>query len=193
MRGHSRRLGHTLPRGSKSIATRLPASLTRGLNLVVTMCTPVVLTPSRTLSRLPYVTQGSESRTVTASGAADARDRARSAVAGLFEATPTDELGPSWTAISDDEWHVLESFAIRGRRIVVLCSREQTATRALTVRERQVAALASAGESNKAIGYRLGISASTVGVLLSRASSKLGIASRAELRGVFEQARAQDE
>jgi DNA-binding NarL/FixJ family response regulator len=51
----------------------------------------------------------------------------------------------------------------------------------LTPRERQVAEFAAIGHSNKEIAYELGVSASTVGVLLMRAASKLGVASPADL------------
>jgi DNA-binding NarL/FixJ family response regulator len=78
---------------------------------------------------------------------------------------------------------VLDEFVIDGTRFVVASRNEPPPTRTLSERERQVVALACAGESNKTIGYRLGISASTVGVLLWRASSKLGASSRAELTG----------
>lgn len=109
----------------------------------------------------------------------------RRAVADLVAARGRSAPCPIWTDGATDHWAVVQAFAIRGTRVVVLCSCDTTAARALTSRERQVANLASAGESNKAIGYRLGISASTVGVLLSRASSKLGVRTRAELEAAL--------
>ena len=51
----------------------------------------------------------------------------------------------------------------------------------LTPREHQVVALAARGHANKSIAYELGITTSTVGVLLGRAASRLGVASRRAL------------
>lgn len=45
----------------------------------------------------------------------------------------------------------------------------------LTVRERATVALLALGRSNKAIAYELGVSASTVSTLLSRAARRLGV------------------
>lgn len=53
--------------------------------------------------------------------------------------------------------------------------------RALTLRQRQVAARAADGQSNKEIGFALGLSASTVATHLASALDKLGIRTRAEL------------
>jgi len=52
---------------------------------------------------------------------------------------------------------------------------------ALSPRERQALGFAALGDSNKLIAYELGISASTVGVLLYRAAQKLGCHTRVEL------------
>jgi DNA-binding CsgD family transcriptional regulator len=49
---------------------------------------------------------------------------------------------------------------------------------ALSPRERQVLSLAAAGDTNKVIAYELGLSPSTVGVLVSRAMRKLGAPTR---------------
>jgi DNA-binding CsgD family transcriptional regulator len=51
----------------------------------------------------------------------------------------------------------------------------------LTKREAEVLACACLGSSNKEIAYDLGLSPSTVGVLLFRAAGKLGAQSRQEL------------
>ncbi len=55
----------------------------------------------------------------------------------------------------------------------------------LTTREREVAALAAAGNSSKAIALQLGVSARTVDNLLSRAYSKTGVNGRRELAEVL--------
>ena len=51
----------------------------------------------------------------------------------------------------------------------------------LTEREHQIVALAVLGQHNKLIAYNLGISHSTVRVLMARAARKLGARSRDEL------------
>ena len=51
----------------------------------------------------------------------------------------------------------------------------------LTDREQEVVAFASMGHHNKLIAYNLGISHSTVRVLIARAAAKLGARSRDEL------------
>jgi DNA-binding CsgD family transcriptional regulator len=57
--------------------------------------------------------------------------------------------------------------------------------RPLSPREREAVSRAMLGESNKVIAYELGVSASTVGVLLHRAARKLGSRTRAELLARF--------
>lgn len=56
---------------------------------------------------------------------------------------------------------------------------------ALTCREEQVLDAALSGESNKSIAYTLGVSPSTVGVLLFRAAGKMGVKSRSELLSAY--------
>lgn len=48
-------------------------------------------------------------------------------------------------------------------------------------RERQVVALLALGRSNKAIAYELGLSPSTIGTLLRRATQRVGLTTVAEL------------
>jgi DNA-binding NarL/FixJ family response regulator len=86
-----------------------------------------------------------------------------------------------WPRATAKEWTVLDEFVTNGTRFVVAYQNEPAPASQLSARERQVLTLSCAGESNKAIGYRLGISASTVGVLLWRASSKLGVSTRGDL------------
>jgi DNA-binding NarL/FixJ family response regulator len=61
----------------------------------------------------------------------------------------------------------------------------QRQLRPLSPREREAVSRAMLGESNKVIAYELGVSASTVGVLLHRAARKLGTRTRAELVARF--------
>jgi DNA-binding CsgD family transcriptional regulator len=55
----------------------------------------------------------------------------------------------------------------------------------LTKREEQVLKHAAAGQNNKSIAHTLGLSPSTVGVLLFRAAAKLGVKSRLELLAAY--------
>ena len=56
---------------------------------------------------------------------------------------------------------------------------------ALCPRERRAIALAAAGESNKAIGFALGVAPSTAAGVLVSACRKLGLGSRRELIELF--------
>ncbi len=88
-----------------------------------------------------------------------------------------------WHPLVDARWTLVDSFEENGRRYVV--ARENQARAAgfdvLTDRERQVVLHAALGFTNKEIAYTLGISDSTVRVLVARAAGKMGVRSRAEL------------
>ncbi len=77
-------------------------------------------------------------------------------------------------------WTLLERFQSGGRRYL-LARAIDGAGAMLTLREEQALAYAALGYSNKVIGFEMGISASTVGVLLHRAARKLDAGSREEL------------
>ncbi len=74
-------------------------------------------------------------------------------------------------------WTVLEEVDVDGRRFVLARDNRPAPSgpTALSSRERQVLALAGQGHSQKLIAYELGLSHSTVRVLLSRAYQKLGV------------------
>ncbi|MFD4606234.1 AAA family ATPase [Streptomyces sp. NPDC058464] len=69
---------------------------------------------------------------------------------------------------------------------VSVTARADAAAEPLTAQERQIAELAATGLSNKQIGERLFLSHRTVGSHLYRVYPKLGITSRAALRGALE-------
>ena len=75
----------------------------------------------------------------------------------------------------------------------VAVSRPDAAPEPLTAQERQIAELAATGLSNKQIGERLFLSHRTVGSHLYRVYPKLGITSRAALRGALEAMAAVEE
>jgi DNA-binding NarL/FixJ family response regulator len=103
---------------------------------------------------------------------ARAIERAR----GPLRRSDPDEAVDVWRGLIAGRWSLVDHFDSDGRRYIV-AHRNDPATpdpRALTERERQVAAYAALGQSNKLIAYELGLSPSTVGVLLARARAKLG-------------------
>ncbi|MFD3587338.1 AAA family ATPase [Streptomyces sp. NPDC058683] len=75
----------------------------------------------------------------------------------------------------------------------VSVARPDAVTEQLTAQERQIAELAATGLSNKQIGERLFLSHRTVGSHLYRVYPKLGITSRAALRGALEAMSAADQ
>ena len=82
-----------------------------------------------------------------------------------------------------ERWTLVDTYERDGKRFVVARRNDvrMLLPSALSPRERQALGFAALGDSNKLIAYELGISASTVGVLLYRAAQKLGCHSRAEL------------
>ena len=90
-----------------------------------------------------------------------------------------------WRTLVDAELSLLDHFERGGKRYIVAVANPPRASSrglsSLPPRERQVAAAAAAGRSNKLIAYELGIAYSTVRVLLSRAAKRLGAKSRREL------------
>jgi DNA-binding CsgD family transcriptional regulator len=88
-----------------------------------------------------------------------------------------------WRPLVAGRWSLVDRYERDGRRYII--ARENapvpTGTDTLSVRERQVAALASLGHSNKLIAYQLGLAHSTIRVLLARAATKFGARTREEL------------
>jgi DNA-binding NarL/FixJ family response regulator len=111
-----------------------------------------------------------------------AADRAR----GPLRRRAPDEAVEAWRGLVTGRWTLLDHFDGDGRRYLVAHRNDPDAPdpRALTLRERQVVGYVALGQSNKLIAYELGLSASTVGVLLKNAAAKLGARSRTEL-GMF--------
>ncbi len=92
-----------------------------------------------------------------------------------------------WRVLVEGRWSLLDRFESDGKRFIVAVANDPIAPGpdALTERERQVTAAAAAGRHNKLIAYELGVSASTVRVLLSRAARKLSVNSRRELVALY--------
>ncbi len=88
-----------------------------------------------------------------------------------------------WHPLVDARWTLVERFEENGRRYVVARENQARATGLdmLTDRERQVVLQAALGFTNKQIAYALGISDSTVRVLMARAAGRMGVRTRIEL------------
>jgi DNA-binding CsgD family transcriptional regulator len=116
---------------------------------------------------------------VTLRQAAIAIDKARGS---LRESDPEKAL-EVWQALVRGRWSAVDWFDSDGRRFVLALPNAPRISdpRGLNERERQVVAYAAMGQTNKMIGYRLGLSRSRVSFLLRAAMRKLGVRTRAQL------------
>jgi DNA-binding CsgD family transcriptional regulator len=94
-----------------------------------------------------------------------------------------DQALDNWRALVRGRWTLVDTFAEGDHRYVVARANAPSALGPdmLTPRERQVLSLLAMGHDYKLIAYELGVSHSTVRVLLARARAKLGAKTRAEL------------
>jgi DNA-binding CsgD family transcriptional regulator len=109
------------------------------------------------------------------------RERAR----GPLRHREPDEALELWRGLVQGRWSLVDHIDSDGRRFILARRNEPEVPglrESLTQREQQVIARAALGESNKLIGYQLGLSASTVAFHLSSASQKLGVETRDALR-----------
>jgi DNA-binding CsgD family transcriptional regulator len=131
-------------------------------------------------------------RVVHAEGAARheaAREQIRVAAAAIDSArhrsrrSDGGEALEAWHPLTGARWTLVDWFESDGRRYVVARENQAEAPdlAAFTDRERQVIVHAALGQTNKEIGYMLGISDSTVRVLMARAARRLGVKTRREL------------
>jgi DNA-binding CsgD family transcriptional regulator len=92
-----------------------------------------------------------------------------------------------WRTLVDARFTLLDHFERGGRRYIVAVENlpSDNGPSLLTQRERQVLAAAATGRTNKLIAYELGLSHSTVRVLLARAARKLDAATRKELVAIY--------
>jgi DNA-binding CsgD family transcriptional regulator len=88
-----------------------------------------------------------------------------------------------WESIVFERWTLTEHADTDGKRVTLAVDNRPAppSLDLLSERELHVVLWAVAGHANKAIAYELGLSASTIRVLLSRAAAKVGARSRAEL------------
>ncbi len=124
----------------------------------------------------------------------EARDELRRATAALERARVTkrsDELESTtrrWRPLVASRWSLLDEFDTDGKRFVVAIENApptRAPRRDLSEREHQVMTQASLGHTDKEIAYELGLSASTVRVLVHRAVHKLGATTRREALARF--------
>ncbi len=102
---------------------------------------------------------------------------------GTLRARDPEQAVDEWKGLIAARWTLLDVCETDGRRYLV-ARRNSPPTHGpngLTNREQEVLAFAAMGHHNKLIAYNLGISHSTVRVLLARAAAKLGVRSRDEL------------
>jgi DNA-binding CsgD family transcriptional regulator len=87
-------------------------------------------------------------------------------------------------------WSLIDQIEQNGERYIVARQNEPTAPgpALLSKREKEVVGYAKLGHHDKLIAYNLGISHSTVRVILGRAKAKLGVRSRKELLEVYRRA-----
>jgi DNA-binding CsgD family transcriptional regulator len=119
----------------------------------------------------------------------DALDELRRAVLSLEKArgparrAEPDQALTDWKVLVMARWSLIDQFERDGRRYVVAYENQPSGAGpdALTAREKQVVGHALLGHHNKLIAYELGISHSTVRVLLARAAKRLRVNTRAEL------------
>ena len=85
-------------------------------------------------------------------------------------------------------WALVRSYERDGEVYVIARRSPPAVTRcnSLSCREREALGFAIRGVTNKVIAYEMGITASTVGVLLHRAARKLDCQTRGELLARFE-------
>jgi DNA-binding NarL/FixJ family response regulator len=102
---------------------------------------------------------------------ARAVDRAR----GALRRRDPGEAVEVWRGLVAGRWSLVDQVDTDGRRYLIAHRNDPTTPdlRALTAREQQVVGYADLGHSNKLIAYELGLSPSTVGVLLKGARMKL--------------------
>ena len=130
---------------------------------------------------------------------AEARGTLRDAVLKIEKArgrqrveAPTQALG-SWQALVAGKWSLVDQVELDGRRYIVARENEPRAPgpKALSSREKQILGYARLGHHDKLIAYELGITDSTVRVLMARAKVKLGVKTRAELLKALDDASTQ--
>lgn len=128
-------------------------------------------------------------------GVVEARDDLRRATLAFDQArtkkmrTDPEAATRKWRPLVASRWSLLDDFDTDGRRFVVAVENApptRVRRRDLSERELQVMTQAHLGHSDKEIAYELGLSVSTVRVLLHRAIQKLDVETRREALARFD-------
>ena len=87
-----------------------------------------------------------------------------------------------WQGLHDGRWSLVDTLDTDGKAFVLAVRNEpaRDVASALTERQRGAVALAALGYGNKQIGYALGLSATAVAMLLTRARLATGVRTRVE-------------
>src|SRR5450631_36317 len=93
-----------------------------------------------------------------------------------------------WKGRTSARWTLVDQFELDGKRYIVTQDngRSPRGVLALTKTERSVVRAAARGQTTKEIAYSLGISSSTVRVLLMRAVRRCAVRDRKELLRLWE-------
>lgn len=116
----------------------------------------------------------------------DAVERLECARGKLRRNDPISALD-NWRALVAARFSLVDHFESGGRRYIIAVENSplDLGPEVLTARERQVVAAIAGGRTTKLIAYELGLSDSTVRVLLTRAMRKLRVRTRGELVALF--------
>lgn len=194
--GHGLWIGAPLPTTKREPAvhfrlfTRLAAHLTSGFRLRRS-AGEVKPRPSAILSA-----RGKMLHAENDDGVVAAREELRDA-ALAFEGARTKKLRADvdraterWRPLVESRWSLLDDFDSDGKRFVVAVENSpptRPPRKDLSEREHEVLTQAHMGHSNKVIAYELGLSDSTVRVLLHRAARKLGASTREQAIARFDE------
>ncbi len=190
-------LGAPLPTTKKEPAervklfTRLAAHLTSGFrlrrNAVSSKPRPAAILSAR--GKMLHAENENDD------GVVAAREELREATLAFEQArtkksrTDVDGATQRWRPLVVSRWSLLDDFDSDGRRFVVAIENSpptRPPRKDLSEREHEVLTQAHMGHSNKVIAYELGLSDSTVRVLLHRAARKLGASTREEALARFD-------
>lgn len=176
------------PREQFTLFTRFATHLTTAVRLRNRAAKPkpaAILAPS---GALLHAEEGEDE-------VVEAREELRHATVAFDEARTkkmrddVDLATRRWRPLVHSRWSLLDDFDSDGRRFVVAVANPpptRPPRNDLSEREHQVLTQAHLGHSTKIIAYELGISDSTVRVLLHRAAQKLGASTREEALARFD-------
>jgi DNA-binding NarL/FixJ family response regulator len=128
-----------------------------------------------------------DAKVVSARGALRAAIAAMEVARGPLRSRERRRAEDEWRAVADRCWSIVDHHELDGRQYLIVVGNRPVSPgiEVLTPRELQVLAAAAIGQTNKVIAYELGLSDSTVRVLLARSAKKLGVKKRVELVALY--------